>query len=871
MATHNRAGEIVYRWISGLTYEVTVITYTKDSAPADRCTVFLDWGDNTIDELPRVNGNIGPPCGNVAAGELLPGVPDVRVNKYRGTHTYPAPGVYTLSMEDPNRNAGVNNIPGSVNVPFYISSTLVINPILGPNNSPVLLNPPIDDGCTNKEFIHNVGAFDEDGDSLVYSLVNCRGANGVEFTTTYSPAFVQDPVSIDPVTGDFIWSVPKNPGQFNFAIAISEFRRGPTGAFSLIGRVVRDLQITIGVCNNEPPVITPVGPFCVIAGETLSFTISATDPDGLMVGLEATGGPFQVANPAQPLAGLSPALGTVTRQFTWNTTCNHIRQASYQVFFKATDTPPPGFNEIALTDYATVDIRVIGPRVENLFASSSHRQIELNWDANTCTQATSYKVYRRENGFPFTPDCEPGLPAFTGYVHIATVQGHTNTSFIDTSVEKTGVVYCYRIVTLFPDGSESLTSEEVCMDLPKTIPTMLNVDVLNTSQTEGSIFVRWLSPLEIDSNFFPPPYEYVLQRAEGINSNNFVDIAGFNNLKDTTYTDLNINTQDVIYRYRVQAFSGADRNNFGTAYPATQPYLVPIAANRSLRLTYEYDGPWQNDTLIAFRETVQGSGIFDSIGFTTEDSFLDSNLENGVNYCYFITTIGNFRAQNFPENLINRSQIACGIPSDTSIPCGPILSLNLDCDAKQLILNWTEDDDPDCPLNDVLYFNLYTKENPSADFPDQPTITGITISQFAEFTGNFVGCYAVSVVSTNPADPNSQPREGRLSNTVCSEGCLAFKLPNVFTPNNDGENDFFTAVKALDLQGLEMQIFNRWGNVVYETNQVESFVNRGWDGRDMNSGQPCAEGVYYYIARVRFFGLNGITEKQFKGSITLFR
>ena len=42
-ATHNRAGEITYKQISLLTYEVTIITYTKDSAPADRCELEILW------------------------------------------------------------------------------------------------------------------------------------------------------------------------------------------------------------------------------------------------------------------------------------------------------------------------------------------------------------------------------------------------------------------------------------------------------------------------------------------------------------------------------------------------------------------------------------------------------------------------------------------------------------------------------------------------------------------------------------------------------------------------------------------------------------------------------------------------------------
>ena len=143
-ATHNRAGEITYRHVEGTTYEVTITTYTKASVVADRPWLALLWGDegNTAgqDSLPRINGPLDG-AGN-PTGELLDG--DVRLNLYQGLHTYSGPGIYTLVVEDPNRNGGVLNIPGSVDVPFCITSQLIIDPEAGQNDSPLLLAPAIE-------------------------------------------------------------------------------------------------------------------------------------------------------------------------------------------------------------------------------------------------------------------------------------------------------------------------------------------------------------------------------------------------------------------------------------------------------------------------------------------------------------------------------------------------------------------------------------------------------------------------------------------------------------------------------------------------------------------------------------------------------
>ena len=49
-ATHNRAGEITYKHVEGLTYEVLITTYTKSSALADRPLLYLRWGDENGDD-----------------------------------------------------------------------------------------------------------------------------------------------------------------------------------------------------------------------------------------------------------------------------------------------------------------------------------------------------------------------------------------------------------------------------------------------------------------------------------------------------------------------------------------------------------------------------------------------------------------------------------------------------------------------------------------------------------------------------------------------------------------------------------------------------------------------------------------------------
>ena len=87
-------------------------------------------------------------------------------------------------------------------------------------------------------------------------------------------------------------------------------------------------------------------------------------------------------------------------------------------------------------------------------------------------------------------------------------------------------------------------------------------------------------------------------------------------------------------------------------------------------------------------------------------------------------------------------------------------------------------------------------------------------------------------------------------------------VPNVFTPNGDGKNDFFNA-KSEGLESLEAKVYNRWGKLIAEWNTIDV----GWDGKNSN-GSDAADGVYFYVLIAH--GRDGVDYND-HGSITLFR
>lgn len=96
-----------------------------------------------------------------------------------------------------------------------------------------------------------------------------------------------------------------------------------------------------------------------------------------------------------------------------------------------------------------------------------------------------------------------------------------------------------------------------------------------------------------------------------------------------------------------------------------------------------------------------------------------------------------------------------------------------------------------------------------------------------------------------------------------AKGCY-IDIPNAFTPNGDGVNDYFFPRQLLskDLSAFQMQIFNRWGQMIFETASLDG---RGWDGRFNGVEQP--QGAYLYIITAEISGHS----EHYRGNVTLLK
>lgn len=853
-ATHQRAAEITYRHLQGLTFEFTITMYTRTSSPADDTRTYMPikWGDETSSELERIEWY------------EIPGVKDISYNLYRGTHTFPAPGSYKMSVEDPNRNGGVVNIPNSINVPMYIESTIVINPFLGINNSVQLLTPPIDQGCVGQRYIHNPGAYDPDGDSLSFKLVDCKGAGGFDIPGySYPKTQPGGYFGIDSISGDLLWETPVLQGEYNVAFVVEEWRHG-----ILIGTVRRDMQIEIVACDHVPPEIYTISEACVVAGDFLQFDAIAVDPDGTPVTITAFGGPFEQSENAAYIDP-DPGVGVDTARttFNWPTNCSHVRLEPFTVVFKAQDQGLP----VSLVNFKTVFIKVNAPAPDNLNAIALGNGVNLSWETSPCENAIGYKIYRRSGESGWTPgECETGVPIYTGFQQIGTVEGVNTLTFRDDNFGVglvNGINYCYRVTAFFIDDAESIASNEACAYLKRDVPIITHVSNDSTNLIAGNAVVIWSKPTELDTVQYPGPYKYVLYRNNGLSWDTPVKVEEFQGLNDTIYLDkdINMNTNDQAYSYRVDLES-LTVGFIGSSQRASAVFIETEPADQEINLAWFPVVPWENEQFIIYRKSPEETE-YDSLDITNIPLYRDQGLENGKTYCYVIKSIGHYSLPGLFDPLINYSQIVCEVPIDNVPPCQPVLTVETNCEDVSNFLTWTLPYDS-CKQDVAEYQVFYTPSE------GQPFELIETISNPFDTTylhndiSNVVGCYAVTAIDTvgNVSDT---------SNIVCVnyDACPPYELPNVFTPNNDSFNDLF--VPMTDVSGnpkanvdrVDMTIFNRWGKIMYTTDDPQ--IN--WDGKNQNNNEDCSDGVYFYVCEVYIVTLEGEESFTLKGSVTIFR
>ncbi len=900
-ATHNRAGEISYiriapftEMVGGVkvpvyTYSITLTKYTDHGQSiADRCIDTIYFGDGERGIAPRINTDFFTgclnPCGTfngtftIKCGELLVNEATYKVKKnvYTIIHTYPGPGSYKIYTADRNRNMGVKNIPNSINQAFYVEALLIVNSFSGSNSSPVLTFPPIDRACSGQCFEHNPGAYDPDGtDSLSFEITTSRTFGGQTVPGyTYPNAGQGGSYGIDPITGKLSWCVPVETGEYNLAFIVKEWRKNTSGVYVIIGHVLRDMQVVVSACDkNKNPVMVMPEDICVEAGTLIHKQIIVSDPnDGNFVTVTANGGPFVAANPKATIQNTLSVTHTATAgfivDFDWQTTCDHIQPLPYNAVFKAEDNGTPNGSIPKLATYTNFFIQVVPPVIKNVTATPFGTAMTVSWSPATCNPIKNpvvfYRVYRKDDCSPISFDCDTKLSNLSELKLVGqTIDGQTNTltDYNNGDGLIVGKNYSYIVVAVYDNGIESFGSAQVCASLKRDVPVMLNVDVLTTAEN-GSIKIKWLKPLttvgNLDTNQLQGPYQYNLKHKVG---SDYVTI--FNSTKavfshlDLSYTHTNVNTTVGNEEYYLEFIAGT--STVGVSHKATSVFLTTKPGDRKIDLTWNSKTPWTNYKYSIWRKD-PSTTTFTLIADVTETSYTDEkNIDNEKTYCYYVVSQGEYSDNSIQRPLLNASQESCASATDLTPPVTPSLNIEADCVTGFVKVNWNGIENIK-GSDDVSDYSLYFK----------PTINDV-YSKIAVIKKNeplvyvfdgteISGCYAIESKDING-------NKSALSPDFCVDNCPIFELPNVFTPNGDGVNDFFKAIRVRQIKSIDLYLYDRWGNLVFKTK--DPYFN--WDGLSIISKQPVSEGAFFYVCDVFEPRLKGIVKRSLKGGVEVVR
>ena len=154
----------------------------------------------------------------------------------------------------------------------------------------------------------------------------------------------------------------------------------------------------------------------------------------------------------------------------------------------------------------------------------------------------------------------------------------------------------------------------------------------------------------------------------------------------------------------------------------------------------------------------------------------------------------------------------------------------------------------------------YAVSGGSGDYTYQWSLDGIPVSYEQEYiVQNMDVSYNEYELVVTDHCGNSSSRKFNVKVEHC-------EIPNIMTPNGDGNNDYFFIDFRDAAFNVQLHIYDRWGKLVYESFNYEncslSETQFCWDGVSQSSGKACTEGVYFYIMEYP-------DGKIFKGTFTL--
>ena len=225
------------------------------------------------------------------------------------------------------------------------------------------------------------------------------------------------------------------------------------------------------------------------------------------------------------------------------------------------------------------------------------------------------------------------------------------------------------------------------------------------------------------------------------------------------------------------------------------------------------------------------SGIYSYNWSNGAHSRVDSNLAAGA-YSLIVTDQNGCTATAGPINVVDPPQAFVeSMPHDTTVLQGDTIHLS------SVFSGY--------PQSAITGYSWTPSDGLSCNNCPNPTLNTTSLT-------DSVMDYTITVLYNNGC---------HVSVTDIVRTVTGVTNPNAFTPNGDGHNDYFTLITR-GVKTFHMSIYNRWGQLVYESTDPEA----GWDGNYKGEPQPAEDYIFY----ISITNLNGSTYNK-QGTVTLLR
>lgn len=254
-ATHISGGEIYWDCLGGNQYRITLIVY-RDCAginldPSYDLPITSPCGSTTVHVSTPGGTEISQLCSQQLPNSTCNGgnLPGTQEYVYTGVVTLAPCDSWTISWTKNWRNNAIVNLQAPGSQLIYIEATM--NNVVAPcDDSPHFTNLAIPFVCLGYPITYSYGAYDAEGDSLVYSLIGARTTNGaaIPYVVPFSPGQPIPGITLDPQTGQLNFTL-NVAGDWVVVVQVDIYDANGNH----IGTVMRDMQFIAYPCSNDPP------------------------------------------------------------------------------------------------------------------------------------------------------------------------------------------------------------------------------------------------------------------------------------------------------------------------------------------------------------------------------------------------------------------------------------------------------------------------------------------------------------------------------------------------------------------------------------------------------------------------------------------